>query len=95
MITHVVLYKLKDNTAENRQKAVDNFLSMRGKIPALLSVEAGCDFLASERSFDVALVCRFESREKLDEYKEHPVHQPVKKYMHGVVERSHSVDFED
>ncbi|MDR2090699.1 MAG: Dabb family protein [Clostridiales bacterium] len=94
MVTHVVLYKLKENTPEIRKKMVETFYSMKGKIPALLSIDAGEDFLGSERSFDIALVCKYESREKLEEYKAHPVHLPVKAYVHGVVERSQSVDFE-
>ncbi|MDR1906337.1 MAG: Dabb family protein [Clostridiales bacterium] len=95
MVTHVVLYKLKDNNEETRKKMTENFLSMNGKISALIDVRAGADFLKSERSFDVALICKFENREKLKEYQEHPEHQPVKKYVHSVVERSQSVDFED
>ncbi|MDR3293358.1 MAG: Dabb family protein [Clostridiales bacterium] len=95
MITHVVLYKLKENTPEIRKKMVENFYSMKGNIPALLDIEAGEDFLHVERSFDIALVCKFESREGFAEYQAHPVHQPVKKYVHSVVEKSQSVDFEN
>jgi hypothetical protein len=94
MITHVVLYKLKENTPEIRKKMIETFYSMEGKIPALLSIKAGEDFLGAARSFDIALICEYESREKLKEYQEHPVHQPVKAYVHSVVEKSQSVDFE-
>ncbi|MDR3264317.1 MAG: Dabb family protein [Clostridiales bacterium] len=93
MLTHVVLYKLKENTAEIRKKMTENFYSMQGKIPALLSVKAGSDILGAERSFDIALVCQFANIDKLKEYQTHPVHLPVKQYVASVVERSHSVDF--
>ena len=93
MVNHIVLYKLKENTAENRKNLIKTFESMRGKIPALVSITAGEDFLKTERSFDVALVCTFESLEKLLEYQGHPNHLPVKQYVKSVVERSHSVDF--
>ncbi|MDR2046906.1 MAG: Dabb family protein [Clostridiales bacterium] len=95
MITHVVLYKLKENTREVRQKMIETFYSMKGKIPALLDIKAGADFLGANRSFDVALICKYESREKLEEYVEHPAHLSVKEYVRGVTEKSHSVDFEE
>jgi hypothetical protein len=94
MIIHAVLYKLKDNCGGERQKMIETFLSMKGKIPDLLDITAGADYLGSERSFDVALICKFADCEGLEKYREHPVHLPVKKYVHGITERSHSVDFE-
>ena len=55
MIKHIVLFKLKNPTAEECQKAVDVLLGMRGKVPQIITIEAGVDFLRSERSYDVAL----------------------------------------
>ena len=57
------------------------------------TVECGADVLKSERSFDFALVCEFENLESFKAYKTHPVHLPVKEYMHTVVESSKSCDF--
>lgn len=94
MITHIVLYRLKDPTDENCAALVEKFLSMRGKIPMLRTIEAGTDVVRSERSYDVALVCTFDNVRGLDAYREHPVHLPIMEYVRGVVERSHSVDFE-
>lgn len=93
MLKHVVLYKLNEEGLKNTRKIIENFLSMRGKIDGLLSVECGSDVLKSERSFDFALICTFENEESFAQYKTHPVHLPVKAYMHTVVESSKSCDF--
>ena len=60
MIKHIVMYKLKNSTAENCKAMVDKFMSMQGKIEVLKSVQAGSDILKSARSFDVCLECVFE-----------------------------------
>ena len=95
MIKHVVFYKLKDNTEESRNAVVEKFESMRGKIDVLRSIEAGKDKMGSGRSYDVCLICTFDSMEDLKAYADHPVHLPVKAYIGEVVERSVSVDFEE
>ncbi len=69
-------------------------MGMKGKIPQLRHIEAGIDVLHSGRSYDIALVTRFDSIEELKEYQAHPVHVEVSKYMTSVRDSSISVDFE-
>lgn len=96
MITHVVMFKLKDGSIESRQKAKEVLMGMKGQIGTLRHMEVGIDFLRSERSYDVILITKFDSRQDLDDYQEHPYHvSVVKKYMHEVRESSVAVDFED
>ncbi|MDR0795700.1 MAG: Dabb family protein [Tannerella sp.] len=92
MVKHIVLFKLKD--PNDRQKALDALNSMKGKIEGLLDLETGEDFLHSQRSYDIALICTLKDRAALDYYQAHPVHQPVKKIMHAIREGSVAVDFE-
>ena len=92
MITHIVLFKLIDRS--NAQKARDVLLGMKGKIPQLLHLEAGIDVLHSERSYDLALVTKFDSMEDMKAYQAHPVHIEVLKYMTSVRESSVTVDYE-
>jgi len=92
MVKHIVLFKLKDK--KDKQKALDALNSMTGKIEGLLHLEAGADFLDSERSFDIALICTLQDKAALDFYQAHPVHQPVKKLMHEIRESSVAVDYE-
>ena len=53
MVKHVLMIKLKDNSKEQCEKLRDFFMTMKGRVPQALDVEAGADFLHSERSFDV------------------------------------------
>ena len=92
MLTHIVLFKLKDR--RNAQKARDVLLGMKGKIPQLRDIEAGIDVLHSERSYDLALVTKFDSLDDLKAYQAHPVHVEVLKYMTSVRESSVTVDYE-
>jgi len=92
MVKHIVLFKLKDQ--QNRLKALNALNGMKGKIEGLLDLEAGADFLNSERSYDIALICTLQDRAALDYYQAHPVHQPVKKIMHEIRESSVAVDYE-
>ena len=92
MVKHIVLFKLKDKN--DRQKALDALNSMKGRIEGLLNLETGEDFLSSERSYDIALICTLQDRAALDFYQAHPIHQPVKKIMHAIRESSVSVDYE-
>ncbi len=67
---------------------------MEGKIEVLKSIEVGIDVLHSERSYDIALITKFESMEALEVYQVHPVHKKVIEHMAQVREASVSVDFE-
>lgn len=43
MIKHIVCFKLIDNSEENKQKAKEVLLSMRGQVPTAKSIEVGTD----------------------------------------------------
>jgi len=92
MVKHIVLFKLKSQS--DREKAIEALLSMKGKIEGLLDIEAGCDFLGSGRSFDIALVCTLKDKDALEFYQQHPVHAPVKELMAEIRENSVSCDYE-
>jgi len=94
MITHIVFFKLKDRSPENIQRTRDVLAAMDGKIPQLRSLEVGIDVMRSERSYDLALVAKFDSLEDLRAYNDHPVHQEVLKYIATVKDISLAVDYE-
>ncbi len=94
MITHVVMWKLKDRSPENAARVQALLLGMKGRIPGMLELEAGVDFARSERSYDLVLVTRHVSREALDQYQVHPVHEEVKRQMLQLRDVSAAVDFE-
>ena len=94
MIRHIVLFRIKDEYKSEIPQLVKNFYGMKGKIEGLVNLEAGADFLHTDRSYDVALVTEFVSREALDAYQTHPVHLPVKKRMGEVRVSSVACDYE-
>ncbi|MBO7746079.1 Dabb family protein [Paenibacillus sp. MWE-103] len=94
MITHIVLFKLKDGSPESVARTVQVLKNMEGKIDELRSIEVGTDVLHSERSYHIALVTTFDSMEALNAYQVHPVHQNVIAHMSEVREASASVDYE-
>ncbi|MFC4808945.1 Dabb family protein [Paenibacillus sp. GCM10023250] len=94
MITHIVLFKLKDGSPENVARTVQVLKNMEGKIDELRSIEVGTDVLHSERSYHIALVTTFDSMEAMSAYQVHPEHQKVIAHMAEVREASASVDYE-
>jgi hypothetical protein len=94
MFTHIVLFKLKDRSPEAIDRTVQVLRGMEGKIDELLHLEVGTDVLHSERSYDIALVTKFESMDGLQAYQVHPVHKLVIEHVMSVREASVSVDFE-
>jgi len=94
VITHIVLFKLKDRSPGNLEKTREVLASMSGKIPQLRHLEVGVDLLHTDRSFDLALVAKFDSLEDLNAYQVHHEHQQVIKYMLTVRESAVAVDYE-
>ena len=66
MVKHIVMYKLKDPTLQNAEALRDKFMSMQGKIDVLREIWSGVDVLRSQRSFDVVLVCKFDSMDDME-----------------------------
>lgn len=94
MIKHIVCFKLKDNSKENKEKAKEVLLSMKGNVPMLRNIEVGIDILGSERSYDVILQVELDDVDALAAYQEDPYHvSVVKKHMHAVREASVAVDY--
>lgn len=95
MITHIVLFKLKDRSPEAVKRTYDVLVNMEGKIPVLRHLEVGMDVLHLERSYDIALITKFDSLEDLKTYDTHPVHEEVKAHMKQVLDgTSICVDFQ-
>ncbi len=95
MITHIVLFKLADPSAENVAATRDKLLSMDGKIDLLRHLEVGVDVIRSERSYDIALTTRFDSLEDLQAYQIHPYHAgEVVPHMKSVCSSIVAVDYE-
>jgi len=95
MVTHIVFFKLAEQTAEKIAAVRDKLLSMEGKIAELRHLEAGIDVIRSERSYDVALITKFDSLADLQSYQVHPCHAgEVVPFMKANCSSIVAVDFE-
>ena len=94
MVTHVVLFKLKDRSPDNALRVRDLLREMKGRIPPLLDLEAGVDYVRSTVSYDVALITRHADRAALDAYQVHPIHERVKLHLREVCDLAVATDFD-
>ena len=95
MVTHIVLFKLKDNSADSVRQAREKLLSMNGKVDLLRHLEVGLDVIHSARSYDIALFTRFDSLDDLQAYQVHPYHGgDVAPYMREASEAVAVVDYQ-
>lgn len=90
--THVVLFKLKDR--DQAAAVAERLMAMAGQVPTLRAIEAGVDHSASPRSFDVALITRFDDQAGLEAYRVHPKHQEVVEFIKLHADSSAVVDFD-
>ncbi len=94
MFTHIVLFKLKDVHPESIAATRAKLAGLVGNIETLRGLEVGVDVMRSGRSYDLALITRFDDRAGYEVYRQHPAHLPVLAYLHEAAESAVAVDFE-
>jgi hypothetical protein len=99
MIKHIVLWTLKDFAEgaakqENALKIKAMLENMCGKIPGMLKLEVGLNFVASDSASDISLYTEFESRDALDAYQIHPLHMKVKNFLPLIHKERRVIDYE-
>jgi hypothetical protein len=99
MVKHIVFWRLKES-AEGRDKAANARLvkqrleALAGRIPGLLRIEVGLDFLRGDTSSDLVLYSELTNRKALDDYQAHPEHQAVIPLIRELTSERRSVDYE-
>ena len=94
MFTHIVFFKLHEGIEENVKKVVGILEAMKGKIPGLREIEVGTDVLHTDRSYDLSLIIKFDSKEDMDAYQVHTYHvNEVLKYIKPMIKSSVVVDY--
>lgn len=93
-LTHIVLFRLKDNSPENMAEVRDELLSMRGQVPTMRKISVGYDIVRAKRSADIALITHFDDLAGMEAYQVHPVHKEIVTYMHEKASEAIAVDFE-
>ena len=92
MVKHIVLYTLKEGV--NKDEAVKLIAEVLeplvGKIPGLLHLEVRRAY----HGMDYALYSEFESREALDIYAAHPLHQEAKTHFFHLLDSRVAADYD-
>ena len=93
------MWKLADEAnsqskAENADLLKEKLEALAGKVPGLLDIEVGIDFLASEQSADVVLYTELENREALQTYQQHPKHQAVIPFVQSIAISRTVIDYD-
>ncbi len=99
MIKHIVCWRLKnredDRTREETAVAIkEKIEGMRGRIPGLLYIEGGVDFSRTSDSCDIVLYAELESRDALNGYQVHPVHEEFKTFIGGRRSERYLIDYD-
>jgi hypothetical protein len=85
---------LNEVNNENIEFVKSTLLSMEGKISELRYLEVGIDDIRSERSYDIALITKFNNKEDYLSYDINEYHvEKVKKIIKGYIESSKTVDY--
>jgi hypothetical protein len=94
MVTHVVLFRFHDRSAEQLEHCRALLEALPAQIPQIRHYEVGINCLPSERAFDMCLYSRFDSFDDLAAYQVHPAHVEFADYLQTVVDTRGSVDYE-
>ena len=92
MVKHIVLYTLKENVDKDEAvKLIASVLEpLVGKIPGLKHMEIRRAF----SGMDYALYSEFESRQALEEYAHHPLHQEAKGHFFHLLDSRVAADYD-
>lgn len=63
------------------------------KIPQIIEISAGENFSRHSKSFTHAIVVKFNSKEDIVAYREHPDHKPIADKLDSMEEDSIGIDF--
>jgi hypothetical protein len=99
LIKHIVFWRLKESAhgndkTTNARLIKEQLEALQGKIPGLLKIEVGFDFIQADTSSDVALYSEMESRAALDAYQVHPLHKAVGAFIKEAVAERRAVDYD-
>jgi len=98
MIRHIVMWKLRGPSPKEKRSQAEQaraaLLGMLGKVPGLTQMEVGIGSLAADDRADLVLSSLHDSWQALEDYAQHPAHEPVKTLIGGLRTERRVLDFE-
>jgi hypothetical protein len=79
MVKHIVMWRLResDSRAVDAETIKSLLEGLAGKVPGLLKIEVGVNFIEDANASDVVLYSEFVDRAALEAYQSHPLHLAV------------------
>ena len=97
MIKHIVMWKVRGDTPEQKRAAAlfvkSRFEGLVGLIPGLRRLEVGMDISRVDYACDVVLYTEFDDQQSLDAYASHPEHLRVRKELGDMRTARYQVDY--
>jgi len=94
MVVHIVMFKFKDENKEaNLISVKEKLIQLEKDLDIVKQMEVGIDFIGSERSYDLSLYSKFDSKEDLSTYATHEKHLEVVKFIKEVTLDIKAVDY--
>lgn len=95
MITHIVIWKMKEENKEENMKIIKEKLeSLPPIIKEIKKLEVGINCNTSDAAYDLCLLSEFETNEDLESYQVNPNHVEVSKFVRSVITDRKVIDFE-
>lgn len=98
MVKHIVMWKVRGETATQKRQAVEflksRFEGLVGVVPGLRTLEIGADTSGVDYACDVVLYSEFESQAALAAYASHPEHARIRQELGDTRTARHQVDYE-
>lgn len=94
MIVHIVMFKFKEENKEaNIASVKEKLIQLEKELDIVKQMEVGVDFVRSERSYDLSLYSKFDSKEDLSTYATHEKHLEVVAFIKEVTTDIKAVDY--
>lgn len=95
MVKHIVMWRLRETASKKEDAATIKALleGLAGRIPGLLKVEVGVNFIEDANAADVVLYSEFTDRAALETYQAHPLHQAVVPRVKALAVERRSADY--
>ncbi|MBW7457288.1 Dabb family protein [Paenibacillus sepulcri] len=97
MYEHLVSFKFKDSISGEQEKLLlDTLYAFKGQIPGLIELTAGLNVTEETgniHGYTLGLRVTFDSREALQQYGPHPLHQQFVKLLDGILDNVVVIDY--
>ena len=95
MIKHIVLWKFKENTENEREVFLERLLALNGVIPEIKNAEIKKNVNMNGDNYDAMLISTFDSIENMEKYKVDPRHLEVSSLCKAIRISRASIDYEE